>query len=1122
MQYIQLFARDQISNQYTELDLMASDPIRVSDAVADLADPTATPSAFSQTFRLPNTSTNGGYFKAVFNVNSEDYNPTLKADCYINIDGMFFMSGSIRLSNVITDTINNKIEYEIQFLGETRTFGGAIEGKYLADLDFRSYAHAISDLNIKKSWNAGTNSPNQLFGGDILYPLCEWGYEYNPTTKIPINSTLAIYANPGAVKGFTNSINPLSVYQFKPFMRARVIWDKIFEEAGYTYTSNFITDDKGSFFSKIYYVSTGEAEATSIISPPIINTVSTSYPIPVGPGSSGVLVFNTSPVIQDYYNAYNPVTGIYTLPFNISSGTFTCSVGINYRTNQNPPRTQCSLAFVLYRIRNGITTQLGVATRFVPISVPNQNASATVNFSLSFGGQNVGDVFFIRIFPGTFDFLTLSVNAGNLSGNFQGLQIDPSVMFPNDQYTQKDFIKGITNKFNLVWENDPDNPRNFFIEPWVEWVARGNQYDWTNKLDENVPVSIEPIFTTQSRKLIFKDSEEADLYNFSFEQANKKVFGQLNLDSNIELITGEKVISSFFAPVPLAPIANSDTFLIPHFAKDTETERQPIQVKPRLVFYNGLVNNPAGITWYMTDDFGVATAQSQYPLISQFDSYPFTNSAFDLNWTNPPQFWTGSANPNAGSGQTGVTCYTTFWEKWYNSYYSPFSRVMTASFILNNREIKNLRFNDLIFVKNSWWSPIKYSDFELGPDGRVEMEMIKIWPPIGVTIGAGGGPEPFLYFQGNLCFGQTLCQACCCEGPITTSLWTNQPDIANSTEAYATASGVFPQQGYYKSGAFSYFVTSGGAISNVFLCSSCDCSVIVPEFLTDEIACVGSTECEAFCCLGGTAEVWSDGGITGATEIYSSASGDPLTPFYWYSNGTTVVQVGASGSVVVQGTTGAGCGCGNLQYSDTLWLGVGASGQIGSCCGAGMTGASGAQSVWLDDPYFLDSSEFWTNPDETIPYGNGIEEYLSDGETWVAVTGGSPGTTGDCTINICPGRTTLVQTRLINNSGTTGASLTSQNYISFDSVNFFWANQDFATGVTFDYVYDTYYDPSSFFRNTILTGAGVTGDIVYDILENSVSIDSGTFGVTGSNSYDLPTFVSGTGSWEVQIEIIPI
>ena len=833
MQYIQLFARDQGTNEYVQLDLLQTDPIRVSDAVTDLSDPTSTPSSYSQTFRVPNSSVNARYFKAVFNVNSEDYNPTLKADSYINVDGLYFMSGSIRLANVITDTINNKIEYEIQFLGSTRTFGGAIEGKYLADLNFDDYSHSSTYANIQLSWNAGSNNPGQLFGGDIIYPLCEWGYDYD-TSGVPINSTLAVYSGTtgGSVKGFTNTINPLETNQFKPFTRAKVIWDRIFEEAGFTYTSNFIADDKGSFFSKLYMGCTELALPVLFDNPFLSNTISTSQPITIGGFTNQTLVFNTSPVIRDIYNKYDPVTGTYELPFNIGNLIFFFSLTFNYKTKAANVGTP-QLSFFLRRIRNGVPSFVAVTTQTL-LQTFGSVVTRTLNFTMSTGSQQAGDIFFLQIAPPsslTYDLVTLV--SGSIRGETNSAIITPSIMFPNNKYTQKEFIKSITTKFNLIWENDPDNPNNFFIEPWTEWIARGNQYDWSDKLDESVPISVDSIFNTQTRRLQFTDANEGDIYNFSFEQGYKKIFGSFNLDSNIEILTGEKKIETFFAPVPLAPIGNSNTFLIPHFAKDTETQRQPIEVRPRLVFYNGLQTAP--VNWYMKNDIGQSIIQIQYPLISGFDSFPFTDSSFDLNWTNSPQFWDSQFNVNAGAGQTGITNFTKFWEKWYESFYSPYSRVMKASFVLDTKEIKDIRFNDLLFVKNAWWSPIKYSDFELGSKGKVKFEMIKIWPPIGVTIGGGGGPAPLLYFQGNLCFGETLCQACCCEGPITTSLWTDQPDITNSSFAYATASGVFPQQGYYKSGAYSYFVTSAGAITNVFVCSSCDCSPIVPEFLTDEI-----------------------------------------------------------------------------------------------------------------------------------------------------------------------------------------------------------------------------------------------------------------------------------------------
>ena len=69
-------------------------------------------------------------------------------------------------------------------------------------------------------------------------------------------------------------------------------------------------------------------------------------------------------------------------------------------------------------------------------------------------------------------------------------------------------------------------------------------------------------------------------------------------------------------------ILASQTFLIPHIAKDEVTKdgpgkRTPIQPILRLGYYNNTVTSP--ITWYMNNE-GVAQAQTKHPLVSSF--YP--------------------------------------------------------------------------------------------------------------------------------------------------------------------------------------------------------------------------------------------------------------------------------------------------------------------------------------------------------------------------------------------------------------------------------------------------------------------------------------------------------------------
>ena len=1127
MQSIQLYARNQEPtstntywNNYILLDQAEAEPIRMTKAVIDLADPTVVASAFSQTFVLPGTSKNSLFFKGIYNVNSFDYDPSIRIDAFINIEGEFYMSGSLRLLTIIADEQTANNEYEVQFIGSTRTFGGAIEGKFLAALNFDDYAHLLTYDNIKLSWNALLPASNKLLDGDIVYPLVEYGYNYDEADQ-PIQNTLAVYSGTtgGSIRGFTNSANPLLQQQFRPFIRAKVIWDKIFEAAGFTYTSSFISGGTGSFFNQAYYTSTSDSSPVAFPISPFTNAFGNPQQVPMLNTVWSPLIFSNSPPDQDLYNAYNTTTGFFTSPGALSFLNFTLRLDVTYRSRVGIPFPGFSVR--IWRRRAGVDTLINLTTFSVPPVTTPSIGTFTGTAAQSCGATLAGDQFYWQILAQGVNFEFLRIDTGRLTAVFPNI-VNPSMMFPTDQFTQAEFIKGITNKFNLVWQPDPDNPSNFFIEPWNEWIGQGNTYDWTGIMDQSAPAVIEPLFYRLERTMNFRDEAQEDWLNFSFEQKYKKGFGEYQKESTIQSLTGEREVSSFFSPVPLAPIGNSFNFLIPHLAQDTEARREPIQVAPRLVFYNGIQSAPR--TWYLRDDTSASIAQTTYPLVSSF--FPFVPSdiaqSFDLSWTNPPQFWDPAQNSGL-TGRTPTTSYTAFWESWHTLNYSPFSKVMTANFVLSTREIKNLQFNDLVFIKNSWWTPTKYTDFELGSQQSVEVELVK-YADLPLNVGATGTRPQELFLQSNLCYGNFYCEACCCSGSLVTNLYTNGATMATSVFAFATLTGVFPPAGFYKQGDFSYQINSTGTIVAVFACSGCSCTPIVPETLVEEIACEGSTFCEAFCCQGGTATIWTQAGFTGASEIYSSASGDPSTPFEWYHvSGTDFVyQVGSDGFTVVQGVTGGACACNDLPYVEFLSLGVGASGQFASCCISGTTGASGPTSVWMDAPYFLDASDFYEDSTGLIPYGNGIEEWVSDGENWVGVTGGAVGSTGSCgDNNDCPGRTTTVDTRLVNNSGVTGADLVSQNYISFDFSNFFWANQDAVSGSTFDVTYTTNYASNSWFRNTITTGAGTTGDIVVDILENSISVYTDTFGVTGSNTYTLPEFLAGTGSWEVEIEIIP-
>ena len=82
MAQVQLYAKKQGSEEYVALDLYNEEPIKLNFSVQNIEEPLAATSTFSRTFKVPNTSINSPYFKAVFNVNSVDFDASQKADAF--------------------------------------------------------------------------------------------------------------------------------------------------------------------------------------------------------------------------------------------------------------------------------------------------------------------------------------------------------------------------------------------------------------------------------------------------------------------------------------------------------------------------------------------------------------------------------------------------------------------------------------------------------------------------------------------------------------------------------------------------------------------------------------------------------------------------------------------------------------------------------------------------------------------------------------------------------------------------------------------------------------------------------------------------------------------------------
>ena len=689
------------------IDLYDLDPPKLNFTIEDIRDTNAR-SMYSRTFRVPATSNNFNFFETAFDINGLDFDVRTKRPADLLVNGVLFRSGQIRLNKVFDSREGARIDYEIIFLGETKDFGTSVGEKYLNQLDLSDYDHVLNITNVKDSWQAYPegSTTDGLFNGDVLYPLIDFGSNYNEDGEA--TQTLIQQDNTAGVETFTSNSHPLPINRFKPMIRAKSVIDAIFSGAGYTYTSNFFDSNR---FLHIYLSAFGNTNST--ITETSSNTAKVRY---TNTNPDSPIPFNI--IDYDYGNNYSS-------PYYTAALTGTYQ--ISYQVNGVISPGQFASATITANLKRNTTT-IDTDTDTCPPSAGGLPCDFTLNGNITLS-LTAGDTISVELVEGgVVEQIVLSESMLRIDTAPGEISIAAEL---DNNYKQIDFIKDILTKFRLVMVPHPTIDRHFIIEPWQEYIATGDILEWTDKLDVSKDFIIEPLFYTQSSRIKFEDKSGEDYLNRINQEEFLETFGTLIVNGDNDFLQGERNIKTNIIPTPVSQLERKNTsigqtFIIPHIhlheageVSAYNPQHLPIRANSRLLFYNGLYDTDS-INWYIELDG--TNPQTDYPMVSYYEDFPNTNNTLNLNWQKEP----GYIEHDQNNFELGGSVYDEYWSRYIDSIYDGYARKVVAYFILDDTDLVNFTFNNVIHIKNAYYYVNKIVDAVIGKKTPVKVELIKI------------------------------------------------------------------------------------------------------------------------------------------------------------------------------------------------------------------------------------------------------------------------------------------------------------------------------------------------------------------------------------------------------------
>ena len=740
------------------LNLKEDTACPITFSVADIKDVTKKKGAFSKSITLIGDKNNNKLLGNIFDVNVSQgtFNINKVVECNILQNEIPILENGIfqlvSINKITNDKSEDEITYTCLVKDNIGDFFTQINNKELTDLTgFEYMRHTYTADKVIESFN------NTIVDG----------YKY-----------IMPYTPEGNTQADREDTS-LDLTEFSPGIYTKIYFDKIFQQAGYSYQWDGM-DDEHTNFSKLIIPFNGEKPVVNAVevidyTAEVQNTSSqdirtrTQNINPVGVGSYRYEIIqstydrvNMTNLISDPSNRWNTLASRYNPPnlpsnqnsiqieYEVDWELITNSFGTAYLKNYNTSSSFKFNVFPTIKMRRFGTAQYLASTNILDTDGNFFKFNDGMYISNGTSILKSGTSTFTQLAQGidpTFD-IEVACNVNTSSGwmfkatnNIAGTNRNSTsfgLRITNIRVKIKTMVEG-TYGYNIPVDMKRYVPQKVKQSDFIKSIL--TMYNLYVDVDKDNPKQLNLISRDKyydsgdikdwTKKLVKNKPQEV---RFIPEVASKSIILTYKEDSDIS----NKIYKE----------ASGEIYGQQKFTFDNEfvreEKKQEITFSPtpifntsfgaicpmwlggspkcnlRILYDGGEYNcNTYNIVNYRLNSGTTnQVSTNKYPHISHWNKP--TNPTFDLNFGVCDYYF---RSDDFGS-LTNNNLFNLHWRRTFNQINT--GKIMTCEFLLNETDISNLKLNDKIRIDNSWWNINKVQDYDGNSNKSTKVELISI------------------------------------------------------------------------------------------------------------------------------------------------------------------------------------------------------------------------------------------------------------------------------------------------------------------------------------------------------------------------------------------------------------